>query len=81
MGTTVVGLWSCGMQAYSLLRSASGLLQFAKEKCSPPLANICLSLDCNSQVRYDLFPEPPKSDLFLEVIQTAPSAEAWSPIC
>ena len=28
-------------QAYSLLRIAGGLFQFAKEKCTPLLANIC----------------------------------------
>ncbi|KAL3151995.1 hypothetical protein ABBQ32_001116 [Trebouxia sp. C0010 RCD-2024] len=38
------------IKAYSLLRSAGGLFQFAKEKCTPLLANICPSLDCNSQV-------------------------------
>lgn len=48
-----VGLGSYNMQAYSLLRSAAGLLQFVKEKCAPLLANICPSLDCNSQVRYE----------------------------
>ena len=41
------------MQAYSLLRSAAGLLQFVKEKCAPLLANVCPSLDCNSQVKYE----------------------------
>lgn len=41
------------MQAYSILRSAAGLLQFVKEKCAPLLANVCPSLDCNSQVSYE----------------------------
>lgn len=38
------------LQAYSLLRSSGGLYQSARDKCVPLLANICHSLDCNSQV-------------------------------
>lgn len=39
------------LQAYSMLRSAAGLYQFAEEKCAPLLANTGASIDCSAQVR------------------------------
>ena len=44
------------LQAYSLLRCAGGLYQFVQDKCTPLLANICQSLDCNAQVGLAVMP-------------------------